>query len=235
MGFFQGAYDFEISGGAFYDVRGDQINRTNDNSLKIGGTGNKTDISPNMSRQDNRTYNHEERQYTAVHGPADSQPSTYPGYGQASPMAGMSSQTQHPSGQQGADPQLYAKWVEWCEFKRWQEWQQFQLYQQQQQQQQQQYHHAQQPAPPTPPPEPTGPHHQYSQAPSPTAAHQSHPSAQNTSTSAHQYLTEEEDPEVQNLQNQFQHHHIGEQPEYAYAGGQHQGGVHMYNSSTTYL
>ena len=56
MGFFENAYDFDIFGGKFYDIGGNQINLTDDKSMRIGGGGNRTQMLPNLSHQDSRTY-----------------------------------------------------------------------------------------------------------------------------------------------------------------------------------
>jgi hypothetical protein len=97
MGFFQGAYDFEITGGNFYDIKGNQINRIHDGSIKVGGSQNNLEVKPDMSRQDNRTYSkpalcrvvilfsgpfpdtQEHQMYAAYSGPEQGSTSTYPG------------------------------------------------------------------------------------------------------------------------------------------------------------
>lgn len=56
MPFFQGATDFEINGGNFYDVKGDQNNHRYDQSVKVDGEGNTLNYSPDFSRRDNRTF-----------------------------------------------------------------------------------------------------------------------------------------------------------------------------------
>jgi len=55
MGFFENAYDFDIYGGRFYDIRGDQVNADRDDSTRIGQRGNETYISPSLSHQDDKT------------------------------------------------------------------------------------------------------------------------------------------------------------------------------------
>lgn len=57
MPFFQGARDFDINGGAFYDVAGNQTNHKHDHSIQVSGRNNTTTFSPNLSRSDNRVYN----------------------------------------------------------------------------------------------------------------------------------------------------------------------------------
>jgi len=54
MPFFQGARDFDIHNGAFYDISGMQTNYRYDNSLRISGTNNTATLSPDLSRNDNR-------------------------------------------------------------------------------------------------------------------------------------------------------------------------------------
>ncbi|KAJ3562299.1 hypothetical protein NP233_g9661 [Leucocoprinus birnbaumii] len=240
MGFFENAYDFEITGGNFYDIRGNQTNNTHDNSLKVGGTGNRTNIAPDLSRHDNRTHNQEQHTTNAYNGPMSSQTSTYPGYGQPLPTSPGAPQGQYPAGQQGSnvDPQLYQQWLQWCEFKKWQEWMQQQQQQQQYSQFQSTYHshQPQQPTPahspapaPTPAPTPAGPAYNTSQS-----SHQSQPTTQNSTSSAnHSSEEEEEDPEVKPLRAQFEQQHISEQySSYTYArAGPAQGGqIHMENS-----
>lgn len=56
MPFFQGARDFDIHNGSFYDISGTQTNHRYDNSLRISGTNNTATLSPDLSRNDNRTY-----------------------------------------------------------------------------------------------------------------------------------------------------------------------------------
>lgn len=56
MPFFQGATDFEINGGNFYDVKGNQVNKHYDQSFKVDGQNNTATYAPNYSRQDNRAY-----------------------------------------------------------------------------------------------------------------------------------------------------------------------------------
>ncbi|KAF9446071.1 hypothetical protein P691DRAFT_804741 [Macrolepiota fuliginosa MF-IS2] len=105
MPFFENAYDFEVNGGNFYDIGGNQNNRTRDSSLNMSGTGNTLGMNGDYSRQDARTFNAETNASTAYAGPSYGNSSTYAGYGQVPPTATPMVHPPMPPYGQPADPQ----------------------------------------------------------------------------------------------------------------------------------